>query len=84
MMRTMLVQCPEEHRRLRGGILVSLREQQGVRFPCILRKGDGEEITISGDDMTGAAKVIAMNSKDNDAGFLNGTDASEAFCDPAQ
>lgn len=29
--------------------------------------------------MTGAAKVIAMNSKDNDAGFLNGTDASEAF-----
>lgn len=29
--------------------------------------------------MTGAAKVIAMNSKDNDAGFLDGTDASDAF-----
>lgn len=48
-------------------------------FPVFYVKGDGEEITISGDDMTGAAKVIAMNSKDNDAGFLNGTDASEAF-----
>lgn len=48
-------------------------------FPVFYVKGDGDEITISGDDMTGAAKVIAMNSKDNDAGFLDGTDASDAF-----
>lgn len=48
-------------------------------FPIFYVKGDGEDIAISGDDMTGSVKSIAMNDKDNDAGFLNGTDASDAF-----
>lgn len=48
-------------------------------FPIFYVKGDGEEISIGGDDMTGAVKSIAMNNKDNDAGFLDGTDASDAF-----
>lgn len=48
-------------------------------FPIFYVKGDGEDISIIGDDMTGAVKSIAMNDKDNDAGFLNGTDASDAF-----
>lgn len=48
-------------------------------FPIFYVKGDGDDISIIGDDMTGAVKSIAMNNKDNDAGFLNGTDASDAF-----
>ena len=48
-------------------------------FPIFYVKGDGDDISIIGDDMTGAVKSIAMNDKDNDAGFLNGTDASDAF-----
>jgi hypothetical protein len=48
-------------------------------FPIFYVKGDGDDISVIGDDMTGAVKSIAMNDKDNDAGFLNGTDASDAF-----
>lgn len=48
-------------------------------FPIFYVKGDGDEISITGDDMTGAVKAIAMGDKDNEAGFLNGTDASDAF-----
>lgn len=49
-------------------------------FPIFYVKGDGEDIAINGDDMTGAVKSIQMaGGKDNDAGFLNGTDASNAF-----
>jgi hypothetical protein len=48
-------------------------------FPIFYVKGDGEDINIIGDDMTGAVKTIAMSDTDNDAGFLNGTDASDAF-----
>lgn len=47
-------------------------------FPIFYVKGDGDEITLQG-DMNGAVKAVAMNNKDNDAGFLNGTDASNAF-----
>jgi hypothetical protein len=48
-------------------------------FPIFYVKGDGEDITIKGDDMTGAVKSIAMSGEKNEAGFLNGTDASNAF-----
>ncbi len=48
-------------------------------FPIFYVKGDGDDISVIGDDMTGSVKSIAMNDKDNDAGFLNGTDASNAF-----
>lgn len=48
-------------------------------FPIFYVKGDGEDVAITGDDMTGSVKSIAMGSKDNEAGFLNGTDASDAF-----
>ena len=47
-------------------------------FPIFYAKGDGDEIAIGG-DMHGAAKYVQMNDKDADAGFLNGTDASNAF-----
>lgn len=48
-------------------------------FPIFYVKGEGEDIVISGDDMTGAVKSIAMSGEKNEAGFLNGTDASNAF-----
>lgn len=48
-------------------------------FPIFYIKGDGDDVVITGDDMTGAVKSIAMNDTDSDAGFLNGTDASNAF-----
>lgn len=47
-------------------------------FPIFYVNGAGEEIDIKG-DMHGAAKYITMNDKDASAGFLNGTDASNAF-----
>lgn len=47
-------------------------------FPIFFTKGDGEDITIKG-DMNGSAKYIGMNDTEADAGFLNGTDASNAF-----
>lgn len=48
-------------------------------FPIFYVKGDGDDINIVGDDMTGAVKSISMNDTNSDAGFLNGTDASNAF-----
>lgn len=47
-------------------------------FPIFYTKGDGEDITISG-DMNGSAKYVGMTDTNADAGFLNGTDASNAF-----
>lgn len=47
-------------------------------FPIFYVNGAGEEIDIHG-DMNGAAKYITMNDKDASAGFLDGTDASNAF-----
>lgn len=47
-------------------------------FPIFFINGAGEEIDIHG-DMNGAAKYVTMNDKDASAGFLNGTDASNAF-----
>lgn len=47
-------------------------------FPILLLKGDGEDISIQGDN-DGSAKYIAISDTDGDAGFLNGTDASDAF-----
>lgn len=48
-------------------------------FPIFYIKGDGDDISITGDDMTGAVKAIGITDPDGEAGFLNGTDASNAF-----
>ena len=47
-------------------------------FPIMYMKGSGDDISVIGDS-NGAAKVVTMNDKDAEAGFLNGTDASNAF-----
>lgn len=47
-------------------------------FPIMYLKGNGEDIDIIG-DTNGAAKVVQMDDPDASAGFLNGTDASNAF-----
>lgn len=47
-------------------------------FPIMYMKGSGDDIKVVG-DTDGAAKLIQMADKDDDAGFLNGTDASNAF-----
>lgn len=51
---------------------------KSLAFPIFYVKGDGDAVAISG-DMNGSVKSISMKYKDNDAGFLNGTDASDAF-----
>lgn len=52
---------------------------KGLAFPIFYIKGTDDEVSING-DMNGAVKSIAMaGGKDNEAGFLNGTDASDAF-----
>ena len=48
-------------------------------FPILSLTGDGDDITITGDDITGAAKTIMITDPNGKAQFLNGTDASEAF-----
>ena len=47
-------------------------------FPIMYMKGSGDDISVIGDS-NGAAKLVAMDDKDAEAGFLNGTDASNAF-----
>lgn len=47
-------------------------------FPIFYYKGAGEDLQVQG-DLNGAVKAIAINDTDADAGFLNGTDASNAF-----
>lgn len=47
-------------------------------FPIFYYKGSGEDLQVEG-GMNGAVKAIAINDTDADAGFLNGTDASNAF-----
>lgn len=51
---------------------------KSLAFPIFYVKGDGDDVQIAG-DMNGAVKSIAMRYKENEAGFLNGTDASDAF-----
>lgn len=48
-------------------------------FPILSLTGDGDDITITGDDITGAAKTIMITDTNGKAQFLNGTDASDAF-----
>lgn len=48
-------------------------------FPILTLTGDGEDITVVGDDATGSAKTIMITDTNGKAEFLNGTDASEAF-----
>lgn len=52
-------------------------------FPIFFMQGDGDSIQIQG-DMSGAVKAIAMSDPDAKAGFLNGTDASNAFATQLQ
>lgn len=47
-------------------------------FPIFYYKGAGEDLQVEG-NMNGAVKALAMTDTDSDAGFLNGTDASNAF-----
>ena len=47
-------------------------------FPIMYMKGSGDDISVIGDS-NGAAKLVTMDDKDAEAGFLNGTDASNAF-----
>lgn len=47
-------------------------------FPIMYMKGFGDDISVMGDS-NGAAKLVTMEDKDAEAGFLNGTDASNAF-----
>ena len=49
-------------------------------FPIFYVKSDDDDVEITGDELTGAAKFVKMSGGDgNEAGFLNGTDASNAF-----
>ena len=52
-------------------------------FPIFFMQGDGDSIQIQG-DMSGAVKAIAMSDPNAKAGFLNGTDASDAFATQLQ
>lgn len=52
-------------------------------FPIFFIKGDGDDVQIQG-DMNGSVKAIAMNDTSSDAGFLDGTDASDAFATQLQ
>ena len=47
-------------------------------FPYLVLNGAGDDINVIGDP-NGAAKTIAINDPDGKAGFINGTDASNAF-----
>lgn len=47
-------------------------------FPIMSLTGDGDNITVTGDN-TGAAKTILITDPKGKAEFLNGTDASDAF-----
>lgn len=47
-------------------------------FPIFYYKGEGQDLQIQG-DMNGAVKALAMSDTEAEAGFLNGTDASNAF-----
>jgi len=48
-------------------------------FPILTLTGDGEDISVVGDDATGSAKTIMITDTNGKAEFLNGTDASDAF-----
>lgn len=47
-------------------------------FPIFYYQGEGEDLQVQG-GMNGAVKAIAMSDTEAKAGFLNGTDASNAF-----
>lgn len=47
-------------------------------FPIFYYKGSGEDLQVEG-NMNGAVKALAMDDPESEAGFLNGTDASNAF-----
>lgn len=51
---------------------------EAYAFPIFFYQGEGEDLQIQG-GMNGAVKALAMNDPDAKAGFLNGTDASNAF-----
>lgn len=51
---------------------------EAYAFPIFYYQGEGEDLQIQG-GLNGAVKALAMNDPDAKAGFLNGTDASDAF-----
>ena len=51
---------------------------EAYAFPIFFYQGEGEDLQIQG-GMNGAVKALAMNDPEAKAGFLNGTDASNAF-----
>jgi len=51
---------------------------EAFAFPIFFYQGEGEDLQIEG-GMNGAVKALAMNDPNAKAGFLNGTDASNAF-----
>lgn len=51
---------------------------EAYAFPIFFYQGEGEDLQIQG-GMNGAVKALAMNDPNAKAGFLNGTDASDAF-----
>lgn len=55
-----------------------VENNKAFAFPIFYYKGAGEDLQIEG-NMNGAVKALAMDDTDAEAGFLNGTDASNAF-----
>lgn len=51
---------------------------EAYAFPIFYYQGEGEDLQIQG-GLNGAVKALAMNDTEAKAGFLNGTDASNAF-----
>lgn len=55
-----------------------VENNKAFAFPIFYYKGAGEDLQIEG-NMNGAVKALAMDDTEAEAGFLNGTDASNAF-----
>lgn len=55
-----------------------VENNKAFAFPIFYYKGSGEDLQIEG-NMNGAVKALAMDDTESEAGFLNGTDASNAF-----
>lgn len=51
---------------------------EAYAFPIFYYQGEGEDLQIEG-NMNGAVKALAISDPEAKAGFLNGTDASQAF-----
>lgn len=54
------------------------QNNKAFAFPIFYYKGEGQDLQIQG-DLNGSVKALAIGDTSADAGFLNGTDASNAF-----